>query len=228
MRFMKGLWESLWSMSIDRRCDINEGIQDIRKVLYNDVKLDQLTACLKLKPISLGCHFFEGDEAQLSVSSCTSICYSSVSRRLLFGRMVIHLMKDLKLTLSGSWTQNSVATSTKVAHFPNHCTLRLQKLSNWQFVDGLVFFAKLVLTEVAVKISVICFTVASCNRIWSGYGLVQREHRNCIKHETVNKILMVHWSFNSKKSIAVQLQKCLEIDVKARRDVHAAIMPFYQ
>ena len=64
MRFMKGSWESLWSVLIDRTCYINEGIQDIRKVLFDYVKLDQLTACLKfLKPISLGCHFFEGDEA---------------------------------------------------------------------------------------------------------------------------------------------------------------------
>jgi hypothetical protein len=54
-------------MSIDRRCDINEAIQDIRKALFDVVKLDQLTDCLKfLKPISLGCYFFEGEEALAS------------------------------------------------------------------------------------------------------------------------------------------------------------------
>jgi myosin-crossreactive antigen len=36
MCFMKELWEPLWSILINRRCDINEGIQDIRKLLFND------------------------------------------------------------------------------------------------------------------------------------------------------------------------------------------------
>ncbi|KAK2714604.1 hypothetical protein QYM36_008979 [Artemia franciscana] len=72
------------------------------------------------------------------------------------------------------------------------------------------------LTGVAVKISTICVTVASCDRLWSAYGLIQTRRRNHIKHETANKILMVRQSFNSKHkmSIAMQLQKCVKLDVK--------------
>ena len=53
------------------------------------------------------------------------------------------------------------------------------------------FLAKLMLIVIAVKISTICFTLASCNGLWSGYGLEQTQSRNHIKHETANKILMV-------------------------------------
>ena len=44
---MKESREPLLSMSTDRSCGINEEIQNTRKVLFNDVKVDQLTAYLK-------------------------------------------------------------------------------------------------------------------------------------------------------------------------------------
>jgi len=75
---MKESLEHLRFMLIDKRCDINEGIQNIREVLFHDVKLDQLTACLKLlKPISLGSHFSEGEEA---LASCVFPYFNLLQR----------------------------------------------------------------------------------------------------------------------------------------------------
>jgi hypothetical protein len=145
-----------------------------------------------------------------------------------FGRMVIHLTKDLMLTLLGSWTQNSVATCPKVVHFPNHCTLRLQKLSNWQPV-GRLFFVKLLLMGVAVKISTICVTVDSYNRLWSSYGLVQTHHRNHMKHETASKILMVCQLLNRKKwASPCSLKNAGKLMWEDRRGVDTAVMSSYQ
>ena len=147
-----------------------------------------------------------------------------------FGRMVIHLRNDLKLTLSGSWTQNSATAFPKGAHYPNHLLWDCKSYRIGSLLVGcffLFFFCEVGAYKSGCKNLKICVTVASsCDRFWSGYGLVETHRRNDIKHETGNEIQMVCQSLNSKKkiSIAVQLQKCLEIDVKSCHRVFLSIV----